>query len=113
VAVKDPKEGGVCWNCRKPVAAEDHYCRFCGKDLVSFPWYYQHWGILVLTFFALGPFSLVLVWRSPAISRTARWIYTALAMFLTYELALGCYHIYLIANNAVSNLLSGSLPAGL
>ena len=110
---KDPKEGGVCWHCRKPAAAEDNFCRFCGRNLASFPWYYQHWGIIVLTFLALGPFSLVLVWRSPVISRTARWVYTALAVFLTYEMALGCYHIYLIVNNAASSLLRGSLPTGL
>ena len=110
---KDPKEGGVCWDCRKPAAAEDNFCRFCGRNLASFPWYYQHWGIIVLTFLALGPFSLVLVWRSPVISRTARWVYTALAVFLTYEMAMGCYRIYLIVNNAASSLLRGSLPTGL
>ena len=51
---KDPKEGGVCWDCRKPAAAEDNFCRFCGRNLASFPWYYQHWGIIVLTFLALA-----------------------------------------------------------
>ncbi|MCX5797933.1 MAG: zinc-ribbon domain-containing protein [Elusimicrobia bacterium] len=110
---KDPKEGGVCWNCRAQVAAEDNFCRFCGRNLVSFPWYYQHWGIIVLTFTALGPFSLILVWRSPVISRMARWVYTVLAVLMTYELVVGCYHAYVLLNNSVSSLLKGQIPPGL
>jgi len=109
----DPKAGGVCWKCRKPVAPEDNYCRFCGRDLISFPWYYQHWGIIFLTLTAFGPFSLVLVWRSPVLSRTARWIYTVLLLALTYQLAVGCYHLYQLVNTALSGMMKGALPAGI
>jgi hypothetical protein len=110
---KDPKEGGVCWHCRKPAAAEDNFCRFCGKDVVKFPWYYQHWGIIVLTFFALGPFSLILVWRSPVLSRTARWVYTALGIYITYVMAVGCYRIYTVASSMANIFLKGSPLNGL
>ena len=54
----NPKEGDLCCYCRKPAAAEDNFCRFCGKSLAGFPWYYHHWGVFVLTFLALGPFSI-------------------------------------------------------
>jgi len=110
---KDPKAGGVCWRCRKPATDEDSYCRSCGSNLVAFPWYYKHWGIIVLTFFALGPFSLILVWRSPVISKTAKWAYAALAAFMTYQLVMGCIRVYQLINAAVSGFVSGVLPAGL
>ena len=110
--MKDPKEGGLCWNCRQPAAQEDNFCRFCGRHLTAFPWYYQHWGILVLTFFALGPFSLVLVWRSPVISGTAKWIYTLLAAVMTYEMIVGSYHAYQMLNSAAAGLMQGQMPAG-
>jgi len=92
---KDPKAGGVCWHCRKPVAAEDNFCRFCGKGLLGFPWYYQHWGIIALTLLALGPFGVILVWRSPVLSRSARWVYTVAIAALTYYLGAQCYQAWL------------------
>jgi hypothetical protein len=111
--MKDPKEGGLCWKCRKPAAAEDNFCRFCGSDLVAFPWYYKHWGIIVLTFLALGPFSVVLAWRSPVISRTAKWAYTALAVFMTYELVMGCIRLYQLLNAVATGVMNGNMPTGL
>ncbi|MBI5239910.1 MAG: hypothetical protein HY926_05520 [Elusimicrobia bacterium] len=111
--MKNPKEGGACWRCRRFVAEEDNFCRFCGSHLTHFPWYYQHWGILVLTFFALGPFSLALAWRSPVISKASKWAYTALAALMTYELVMGCIRVYQLLNNAAAGLLQGQLPAGL
>ena len=112
MTAKSPKEGGLCWNCRKPAEMEDNYCRFCGKDLVSFPWFYRHWGIILLTVAALGPFSLILVWRSPVLSRTAQWIYTLLLLILTYQFLVGCYHLWLFVNSAINAALHGALPVG-
>ncbi|MDD5657004.1 MAG: hypothetical protein PHF00_07090 [Elusimicrobia bacterium] len=101
---KDPKEGGLCWKCRKPAADEDNFCRLCGSGLRSFPWYYQHWGIIVLTLLALGPFSVFLVWRSPVLGRTAKFIYTAFLALLTYAIAVQLYAAW----TALKLVLSGA-----
>ena len=50
------------------------------------PWYYKPVGIVVLTLFVLGPLSVPLVWRSPAISPRGRWIGTALIVGYTVAL---------------------------
>ncbi len=106
---KNPKEGGLCWACGKMADSHDNFCRFCGKDLVSFPWYYQHWGIILLTFIALGPLSIVLVWRSPVLSRTARWIYTIALAAFTYWVGLRCYQAWQLFKQLSNNLvLAGS-----
>lgn len=101
---KSPKEGGVCWSCRKPADPQDNFCRFCGKDLRSFPWYYQHWGIILLTFVALGPASIVLVWRSPVLSRPARWVYTIALAVLAYWVGLRFYQAWQTFKLLVNNL---------
>lgn len=108
--MKDPKEGGLCWRCRRPAAEEDDFCRFCGAHLAAFPWYYRHWGILVLTFLALGPFSVILAWRSPVISKASKWAYTALAAWITYSLVTGCIRLYQILNQAAAALTGGVMP---
>lgn len=108
--MKNPKEGGACWRCHRFAAEEDNFCRFCGSDLKAFPWYYRHWGILVLTFVALGPFSAVLAWRSPVISQASKWAYTALAAYITYSLVMGCIRLYQVLNAAASALTSGVMP---
>ena len=86
----------VCWACGGKISAEDNYCRFCVKGQVRFiPWYYKHWGIIILTLFGFGPFSLFLVWRSPALSRGSKWAYTAAIAALTWYAALKLYHFWL------------------
>jgi hypothetical protein len=106
----DLRAGGLCWSCRKPVAAEDNFCRFCGKGLGRPPWYYQHWGIILLTIFGLGPFSIFLVWRSPTLSRTARWIYTAALLALTYWFCVECYVAYMKIKIIMEGIMSGNMP---
>jgi len=49
-------------------------------------WYHKPVGIVVLTLFVLGPLSLPLIWRSPAISPRGRWIGTALIVVYTVAL---------------------------
>jgi hypothetical protein len=64
----------------------DNYCRKCGKGQdAHIPWQYSHWGLALLTI-AIGPFSLVYVWRSPVISRNARMAYTGFILLLTWFL---------------------------
>lgn len=101
---RSPKEGGLCWKCRRPAADEDNYCRHCGADLRAFPWYYQHWGIIVLTFLALGPLSVIFVWRSPVFDRTTKLVYTAVLAVFAYLMAAQLYGAY----KALQGLMSGA-----
>ncbi len=85
----------LCWSCKAPIDAEDNFCRRCGKGQGKLtPWYYSHWGAIVLTF-ALGPFSLYFIWKSPIISQRAKWFYTAIISIITWYVALGLYHMWI------------------
>ncbi|MCG2725884.1 MAG: zinc ribbon domain-containing protein [Elusimicrobia bacterium] len=89
----------VCWACRAKIGAEDNFCRKCGKGQGKFvPWYYTHWGVIVLTF-ALGPLSLYFIWRSPSISYNTKWIYTAIISIITWYAAVTIYHIWIFIQN--------------
>lgn len=46
-------------------------------------WYYRPVWIMVLTVMALGPLSLLLVWRTPRLGRTGRWIATVVILGVT------------------------------
>ncbi len=85
----------ACWACGAHIAADDNYCRKCGKGQGGFvSWYYKHWGAILLTL-ALGPFSLYFVWRSPILPRKAKWIYTVLISLITWYVAEKLYHFWL------------------
>lgn len=78
-----------CSKCNSEVDGPDQYCRYCGQDLSGrVPWYYQPIWIAVLTVLAMGPFSLVLVWRSPALAGRGRWIFTVLILAFTVYLGI-------------------------
>lgn len=85
-----------CWYCGGKISPADAYCRFCGKGQGRrVPWYYKHWGIIFLTLLALGPFSLVFVWKSPLISKNAKWGYTAAISLLTGYVLYKLYGLWL------------------
>ena len=42
------------------------------------PWYYKPIWLVVLGLTVLGPFVLPLVWRTPRLGRTEKWIVSAL-----------------------------------
>ncbi|MBU2529609.1 MAG: hypothetical protein KKD35_01110 [Elusimicrobia bacterium] len=85
----------ICWACKTQIDAMDNFCRRCGKGQGKLtPWYYSHWGVIVLTF-ALGPFSLYFIWKSPIISQSAKWVYTAIISIITWYLALAIYNIWI------------------
>ena len=76
-----------CWGCGAIIDAGDNYCRVCGKGQdACVPWYYKHWGVIASMLLGLGPFTLFPLWRSPVISRRAKFAYTALIVFFTYLL---------------------------
>lgn len=73
-----------CWSCGAVISGADNYCKKCGVGQGSYlPWRYKHWGVLAVTLLGLGPFSLYYVWKSPVISREARYGYTALILAFT------------------------------
>lgn len=87
------------------IGREDHYCRDCGRgqgDYVS--WQYKHWGIIVLTLFGLGPFSLFLLWRSPVISRNAKLAYTAAITLATIFLLDRLHRLWLFYQAALGGM---------
>jgi len=99
----------VCWACGGKISTEDNYCRFCGKGQGKrIPWYYKHRGIIALTLLAMGPFSLIFVWKSPLLSRRAKWAYTAAITALTWYVAFKIYNWWL----ALSALLSPMMNSG-
>ena len=66
---------GRCWSCDHAVELEDRYCGYCGQGQGAFlGWYYRPLWIVVLALTALGPLALPLVWRTPRLDRTAKWI---------------------------------------
>ena len=82
-----------CWSCDRPIDPQDAYCRYCGQGQGAFlSWYYRPLWIGVLALTALGPFALPLVWRTPRLSRTAKWIASAVVVtffgYLTWQLAI-------------------------
>lgn len=84
-----------CWACGKEIDLSDSYCRHCGKGLGQHvPFYYSHFGIIVLTLCALGPLTLWFVWRSPLLSRMAKWVYTVLICAFTWWTVASICRIY-------------------
>jgi hypothetical protein len=76
-----------CWHCKYPLDAVDRYCRHCGNGQGRFlHWYYQPLWIAVLTVTALGPLILFLVWRTPRLGQTSRWIATVIIVGMTVYL---------------------------
>ncbi len=71
----------ACWSCGHPIDDGDRYCRQCGQGQGAWlPWYYRPVWIALLGLTALGPFVLPLVWRSPRLSRTEKWIMSAIVV---------------------------------
>ena len=98
-------DGGGCWSCRSRVDETDRYCRHCGNGQGLFlQWYYRPVWIMVLTVTALGPFSLFLVWRTPLLGPTGKWIASIVIVFLTAYLSL---EVWRIARDLLSLLGGG------
>ena len=64
-----------CWSCGGAIDRTDLYCRHCGQGQgAALAWYYRPFWIAVLALTALGPFVLPLVWRTPRLDRTGKWV---------------------------------------
>jgi hypothetical protein len=84
---------GRCWSCESHIDEGDRYCRYCGNGQGQFlQWYYRPLWIAVLTVTALGPLSLLLVWRTPRLSRRGRWIASVIILALSMYLGQQVWH---------------------
>lgn len=74
----------ICWRCKSDIGEFDNYCKYCGAGQgAHLPFYYKNFGIIIL-FLCIGPFALWFVWKSPALTKTTRWVYTIIMLGLTY-----------------------------
>lgn len=89
-----------CWSCGAFIDRGDRFCRSCGKGQGGeVPWYYRHWGIVLIALFGLGPFALILVWRSPVLSKNAKLAYTAALLAATAFVGWRVYQAWLFAKS--------------
>ena len=83
----------ICWKCKSDIGEFDNYCKYCGAGQGKhIPLYYKHIGIILL-FFLIGPLNLFFVWRSPALKKTAKIIYSIIFLILTMW---ACYRFYVL-----------------
>ena len=75
-----------CWSCDHAIDTSDRYCRACGQGQgPALAWYYRPVWIVLLALTALGPFAVLLIWRTPLLSRPGKWIFSiALIGFFVY-----------------------------
>jgi hypothetical protein len=94
-----------CWSCNHPLDATDRYCCHCGNGQGRFlQWYYQPVWIMVLTVTALGPLSLLLVWRTPRLSCTGRWFATVLIVGVTVYLGYQLWQVLHVLHSLFPSL---------
>ncbi|MBI2362536.1 MAG: hypothetical protein HYV15_04045, partial [Elusimicrobia bacterium] len=86
----------------------DRYCRYCGKGQGEhIPWYYSRWGIAAASLLGLGPFGVLLVWRSPRLSGTEKAVWTAALLALTGYVCWRLYQVFAMMNAMVGMALRG------
>jgi hypothetical protein len=90
------------------IDASDTYCRHCGRPQRHpvAAWYFRPLWILVLAFTVLGPFALPLVWRSPLMSRGAKWLLSAIILSATVFAGYVCWKAGLAALDAWKRVIS-------
>ena len=87
-----------CGSCGKPIEPADKFCRHCGRRQDrGAVWYYQPTSILLLSLAVLGPFGLILVWKAPRISRTAKWILAAVILVYSLWVMWWCWRVVIQA----------------
>ena len=104
-----------CPRCAEAADAADQFCRHCGRSLKhTEAWYYEPAWILALALLVVGPFALVLVWKSPKLSLAAKaalaaiiLVYSALCAYLMCKIGMYGYRQIQELNEAMRDI--GSL----
>ncbi len=92
-----------CYKCRFPVEPGARYCSRCGANQQrGQAWYYHPVWILVLALLVLGPFALILVWKSRRMGPVMKW---ALALVITVYSVYCIYLIYIVTAFTVRQML--------
>lgn len=95
----------ACWSCSERIDPQDRFCRHCGAGQgEAVAWYYRPFGLAFLTFFALGPFVLPLVWKSPRLEKNAKLGATAIVAVFTLWLCARFYQAYRAFSSAMAGL---------
>ncbi len=86
---------GTCPACGGHIAADDRFCRQCGRSLsLGSTWYYEPLWIWILGLFVLGPFALPLAWRSPRMPTRQKLTFSVAVTALTTLLVVLCYVVF-------------------
>ena len=106
-----PLPQATCTRCGKSIDADDIYCRNCGRRQgAGGTWYYSTAGIVFLALFAIGPFALILIWKSTRMGAVAKKVltgfivvYTALTIYYSYQIII----LVLAEMTELSEVMSG------
>jgi predicted amidophosphoribosyltransferase len=94
-----------CRACAEPIRAAYRFCPHCGRRQQSGDaWYYDPVWILVLALFAIGPFALILVWRSKRMNRAMKAVFTAGILVYSGYTFYCAYRLIQFELNALSEL---------
>ncbi|MEI6634720.1 MAG: hypothetical protein WCP22_13025 [Chlamydiota bacterium] len=80
--------GGKCPTCGWESGDEAFFCARCGESLAGTPreaWYLRT-SILILSFLAVGPFAIPLVWVNPRFTAAKKAVVTAVMVGVTAAL---------------------------
>lgn len=93
--VYSPPPVSCCSKCGHPIVDPGaQYCSRCGADQQGGQaWYYHPVWVLVSALLVLGPFALILVWKSRRMGYAVKWILaTVIIVYSIYCL----YYVYVV-----------------
>ncbi len=95
----------ACSRCRKSIDADDAYCRHCGaRHAAGDDWYYSTAWIAFLAFVVIGPFALVLVWKSTRMGAVTKKVMTVLIVAYTLVLSYYFYETIILLVETLARL---------
>jgi len=87
----------ICRKCGAALPTSAKFCSNCGaKQNRGEAWYYQPIWIIVLALFVLGPFALVLVWKSPKMGVTVKIVMAVAILIYTFYCGVLTYKVFMI-----------------
>ena len=87
-----PLPRAACVRCERSIDADDIHCRHCGRRQgAGDAWYYSTAWIAFLAFLVIGPFALILIWKSTRMGAAAKKVLTA---FIVLYTVVSIYYFY-------------------